>query len=126
MEARVQNEKQSKPTQHYKKEFKLRVLEAAGERRLPGEEICRQYGIHKSVYYRWLNRYREMTKRAKLVDKIKNAKTADFDEIDLLLTQLGFKRRNRGTSHYTYTKPPICYRHCKARPAGKEGLPGER
>ena len=47
-----------------------------------------------------------MTKKAKLVDKIKNAKTADFDEIDLLLTQLGFKRRNRGTSHYTYTKPP--------------------
>jgi hypothetical protein len=47
-----------------------------------------------------------MTKHKKLVDKIKAAKTVDFGDIDLLLTQLGFKCRNNGTSHYTYTKAP--------------------
>lgn len=47
-----------------------------------------------------------MSRRDKLIEKIKNAKTADFDDIDLLLTQLGFKCRNNGTSHYTYTNAP--------------------
>ncbi len=37
--------------------------------------------------------------------KIKNAKTADFNDIHLLLTQLGFDFRCRG-SHYTYVKDP--------------------
>ena len=59
METQVQNGNRSKPKQHYSKEFKLRVLEAARERQLTVKEICRQYGIHKSVYYRWLNRYRQ-------------------------------------------------------------------
>lgn len=47
-----------------------------------------------------------MTKRKKLIEKIISAKTVEFAEVDLLLTQLGFKRRNRGTSHFTYTKAP--------------------
>ncbi len=46
-----------------------------------------------------------MSSRKKLIEKLKKAKYADFDEIDLLLKQLGFKVRNNG-SHYTYTKPP--------------------
>lgn len=48
-----------------------------------------------------------MSQRNKLIDTIKKAKTADFDDIDLLLTQLGFSRRSRGTSHFTYTKAPF-------------------
>lgn len=44
-----------------------------------------------------------MTQKDKLIKKIKNAKTADFDDIHLLLTQLGFDFRCRG-SHYTYVK----------------------
>lgn len=44
-----------------------------------------------------------MTKKDKLIKKIKDAKTADFDDIHLLLTQLGFDFRSRG-SHYTYVK----------------------
>lgn len=44
-----------------------------------------------------------MTQRDKLIKKIKDAKTADFDDIHLLLTQLGFDCRNRA-SHYTYVK----------------------
>ncbi|MCR6545682.1 hypothetical protein [Dehalobacterium formicoaceticum] len=47
-----------------------------------------------------------MSQRDKLIEKIKNAKTADFNDIDLLLRQLGFKSRNKGTSHYTYTNAP--------------------
>ena len=49
---------------------------------------------------------KSMSRRDKLIEKIKNAKAADFDDIDLLLTQLGFKSRNNGTSHYTYTNAP--------------------
>jgi predicted RNA binding protein YcfA (HicA-like mRNA interferase family) len=45
-----------------------------------------------------------MTQKDKLISKIKNAKTVDFEDIDLLLNNLGFKRRSRGTSHHTYTK----------------------
>ncbi len=47
-----------------------------------------------------------MTQRSKLIDKIKNAKTADFDDIHQLLSQLGFHWRCNATSHYTYTKAP--------------------
>lgn len=47
-----------------------------------------------------------MSKKEKLIQKIKNAKEADFEDIHLLLTQLGFSWRCRGTSHYTYVKPP--------------------
>lgn len=46
-----------------------------------------------------------MSKRHKLVEKLKEAKFAEFEEIHLLLTQLGFTYRNNG-SHYTYTKAP--------------------
>jgi predicted RNA binding protein YcfA (HicA-like mRNA interferase family) len=44
-----------------------------------------------------------VTQKDKLIKKIKDAKTADFDDIHLLLTQLGFDYRCRG-SHYTYVK----------------------
>lgn len=44
-----------------------------------------------------------MTQKEKLIKKIKNAKTADFDDIHLLLQQLGFNYRCRG-SHYTYIR----------------------
>ena len=47
-----------------------------------------------------------MSKKEKLIKKLKNAKEADFEDIHLLLTQLEFSWRNNGTSHYTYTKPP--------------------
>ncbi|GBF33395.1 hypothetical protein DCCM_2496 [Desulfocucumis palustris] len=47
-----------------------------------------------------------MSKRQKLIEKLKNAKYADFEDIHLLLTQLGFTWRSNGTSHYTYTKAP--------------------
>ncbi|TEB07809.1 hypothetical protein Psch_01364 [Pelotomaculum schinkii] len=46
-----------------------------------------------------------MSQRQKLIDKLKNAKEADFEDIDTLLKQLDFSRRNEG-SHYTYTKAP--------------------
>jgi len=46
-----------------------------------------------------------MSAREKLLKKLKNAKFAEFDEIHLLLTQLGFDFRSNG-SHYTYTKAP--------------------
>lgn len=42
-----------------------------------------------------------MTQKEKLIKRIKDAKTADFDDIHLLLTQLGFDCRVRA-SHYTY------------------------
>ncbi len=45
-----------------------------------------------------------MSQKDKLIIKIKNAKSADFEDIDLLLNNLGFKRRSKGTSHHTYTK----------------------
>jgi len=41
----------------------------------------------------------------KLINKIKNAKTADFEDIHQLLILLGFNWRNN-SSHYTYTKAP--------------------
>ena len=46
-----------------------------------------------------------MSKRQKLLDKLRMAKFADFEDIDLLLKQLGFTARFEG-SHYTYTKAP--------------------
>lgn len=46
-----------------------------------------------------------MTKREKLIEKIKNAKVAEFDDVDLLLKQLGFSHRVQG-SHHTYVKAP--------------------
>lgn len=46
-----------------------------------------------------------MAKKDKLIEKIKNSKTADFDEVHQLLTVLGFKYRVSG-SHYTYVKAP--------------------
>ena len=48
-----------------------------------------------------------MSQKDRLITKIKNAKTADFDDIDLLLKQLGFSCRSRGTSHFTYTRTPF-------------------
>jgi predicted RNA binding protein YcfA (HicA-like mRNA interferase family) len=42
-----------------------------------------------------------VTQKDKLIKKIKETRTADFDDIHLLLTQLGFDFRSRG-SHYTY------------------------
>ena len=47
-----------------------------------------------------------MSKKEKLIEKIKKAKIADFEDIHLLLTQLGFTWRNVG-SHYTYTNAPF-------------------
>ena len=44
-----------------------------------------------------------MSQKDKLIKKIKYAKTANFDDIHLLLTQLEFDFRCRG-SHYTYVK----------------------
>lgn len=44
-----------------------------------------------------------MTKRQKLIKKIKSAKTADFGDINQLLRQLGFSCRVSG-SHHTYVK----------------------
>ena len=46
-----------------------------------------------------------MTKKEKLIDKIKSAKVADFEDVNLLLIQLGFSSRVEG-SHHTYVKPP--------------------
>jgi predicted RNA binding protein YcfA (HicA-like mRNA interferase family) len=46
-----------------------------------------------------------ITKKDKLIQKIKNAKIADFDDIHTLLLQLGFSFRVVG-SHYTYIKAP--------------------
>ncbi|MGQ9557921.1 MAG: hypothetical protein ACUVTU_08185 [Desulfurispora sp.] len=58
-----------------------------------------------------------MSKKEKLVQKIKNAKEANFEDIHLLLTHLGFNWRCRGTSHYTYIKAP--YVIVIARRSGK-------
>ena len=46
-----------------------------------------------------------MSQKQKLIDKLKNAKITDFEDIDLLLRLLGFTVCNAG-SHYTYTKAP--------------------
>lgn len=46
-----------------------------------------------------------MSTKEKLLKKLKNAKFADFEDVHLLLTQLGFDYRNKG-SHYTYIKAP--------------------
>ena len=46
-----------------------------------------------------------MSTKDKLIKNLKNAKHADFEDIHLLLTQLGFDYRSSG-SHYTYTKAP--------------------
>jgi len=59
MENQDETQSQAKPRRRYSKDFKLRVLEEAKEKRLTVEELCRKYGIHQSVYYRWLTRYRQ-------------------------------------------------------------------
>ena len=59
MEAQTETPTQAKAKRRYSKDFKLRVLEEVQEKRLPVEEVCRKYGLHKSVYYRWLARYRQ-------------------------------------------------------------------
>jgi predicted RNA binding protein YcfA (HicA-like mRNA interferase family) len=46
-----------------------------------------------------------LSKKDKLIEKLKTAKEADFEDVHLLLTQLGFNYHING-SHYTYTKPP--------------------
>jgi len=46
-----------------------------------------------------------LSTKDKLIKNLKNAKYADFEDVHLLLTQLGFDYRNNG-SHYTYTKAP--------------------
>lgn len=47
-----------------------------------------------------------VSQKEKLIQKLKNAKFPDFEDIHLLLTHwLGFNYRSNG-SHYTYTKPP--------------------
>lgn len=46
-----------------------------------------------------------ITKKEKLLEKIKNnPKTVKFDEIDKILVDIGFERRQPGggSSHYTY------------------------
>lgn len=44
-----------------------------------------------------------MTRKEKLIEKIKMAKVVDYDDVDQLLKQLGFLRRVEG-SHHTYVK----------------------
>jgi hypothetical protein len=47
-----------------------------------------------------------VTKKAKLLQKLKNnPKNIRFEEIDNLLVNIGFTRRqpSKGSSHYTYT-----------------------
>lgn len=46
-----------------------------------------------------------LSTKDKLIKKLKSAKSAEFEDIHLLLTQLGFDFRSNG-SHYTYTKAP--------------------
>ncbi|PHJ36768.1 hypothetical protein P378_20140 [Desulforamulus profundi] len=46
-----------------------------------------------------------MTKKEKLIERIKTAKVVDFEDVDLLLKQLGFSRRVEG-SHHTYVNAP--------------------
>ena len=51
-----------------------------------------------------------MSKKEKLWEKIKNnPKTVRFEDIDKVLQDIGFKRRNPsgGSSHYTYTMEDI-------------------
>lgn len=47
-----------------------------------------------------------MSKQDKLIQKLRqNSKNVSFKEIDTLLCGLGFEKRQRGTSHATYTIP---------------------
>ncbi|NJN93515.1 MAG: hypothetical protein HC875_05175 [Anaerolineales bacterium] len=52
-----------------------------------------------------------MSKQDKLIQKLRqNPRNIRFEEIDTLLCGLGFEKRQRGTSHTTYTisgKPPL-------------------
>lgn len=52
-----------------------------------------------------------MSKYKKIIQKLhRNPKNVRFEEIDTLLCGLGFEKRQRGTSHVTYTipgKPPL-------------------
>ncbi|TDA70376.1 MAG: hypothetical protein D9V47_01735 [Clostridia bacterium] len=59
MEAQLEDLTQTKPRKRYSKDFKLRVLEEGREKHLTVEQVCQKYGLHKSVYYRWLARYRQ-------------------------------------------------------------------
>jgi transposase InsO family protein/transposase-like protein len=59
METQTPIQPEGKPRQRYSKEFKLRVLAEAQEKNLTIADLCHRYGIHKSVYYRWLNRYKQ-------------------------------------------------------------------
>ncbi|TDA70066.1 MAG: hypothetical protein D9V47_03390 [Clostridia bacterium] len=59
MEAQLETPTQAKPRKRYSKDFKLRVLEEVQEKHLTVEQVCQKYGLHKSVYYRWLARYRQ-------------------------------------------------------------------
>jgi len=46
-----------------------------------------------------------MSKRDKAIERLRqNPKSVRFDEIDRLLLSLGFEKRQRGTSHATYSK----------------------
>ncbi len=45
-----------------------------------------------------------MTKREKLLAKLRqNPKNVRFEDVDLILTDLGFEKRQRGSSHAVYT-----------------------
>lgn len=47
-----------------------------------------------------------MSKKEKLINRIKNnPKTVRFEELDKILIDIGFERRqaSKGSSHYTYT-----------------------
>jgi hypothetical protein len=47
-----------------------------------------------------------MSKHKKIIQKLhQNPKNVRFEEIDTLLCGLGFEKRQRGTSHATYTIP---------------------
>ena len=47
-----------------------------------------------------------MSKHEKIIQKLcQNPKNVRFEEIDTLLCGLGFEKRQRGTSHVTYTIP---------------------
>ena len=47
-----------------------------------------------------------MSKKEKIIQKLRqNPQNVRFKEIDSLLCSLGFKKRQRGTSHVIYTIP---------------------
>jgi hypothetical protein len=47
-----------------------------------------------------------VAKRDKLLEKWRqNPQGARFEEVDRVLLSYGFSRRNRGSSHYVYSRP---------------------